>query len=109
MFSSPEYVYQPDDIQNLIKEHKNNLVLQIQYNGYSDSEKITTNDGESDRDYIRVKSYNTSSDHSFWYRYSDDLEHVPQIMNRGTLVYDEYTANINYDNTLGRNSKVIYE
>jgi len=89
MFSSPEYVYQQDDIQNLIKEYKNNLVLQIQYNGYSDSESVEAYDGESDRDYIRVKSYNTTSDHSFWYRYADDSESVPLSMNRGTLVYDE--------------------
>jgi hypothetical protein len=27
MFASPEYVYQPDDIQNIIKDNKNNLIL----------------------------------------------------------------------------------
>mgnify|MGYP006908844302 FL=1 len=27
MFSSPEYVYQPDDVKNIISQNKNNLIV----------------------------------------------------------------------------------
>ena len=35
MFSSPEYVYQSDDIKNLIKTNKNKLQIDVKYNMYS--------------------------------------------------------------------------
>lgn len=35
MFSTPEYVYQSDDIKNIIKSDKNNLFLDVKYNMHS--------------------------------------------------------------------------
>ena len=44
MFSSPEYVYQSDDIRNIIKSDKNNIQIDVKYNMHNHvAQSITIN------------------------------------------------------------------
>lgn len=42
MFASPEYVYQSDDVKNLLNDNKNNLTVQYLYNNDIDTEELSS-------------------------------------------------------------------
>lgn len=62
MFASPEYVYQSDDIKNIIKTDKNNIQLDIKYNMHNNiAKKFEITSGLYVDDWVQNNKPNSSN------------------------------------------------
>ena len=120
MFSSPEYVYQPDDIKNIIQQNKNNIVVQQRYMYKCDTEQgldMYRKIQSSGWKYVRVKTYNDNGDqsaNSYWFRLKDNdaYEFGPNGVRRipeNSWLLDEQAAGANVSKEYSTDSRLIFE
>lgn len=110
MFSSPEYVYQSDDIKNIISQNKNNLIIQHKYNFYCDTEldQDLYTDYINGYKFVRIKTYDNNGDqsaNSYWFRY--DEEETYQFRADGPGMVPAYTWFLDAD-AVGANTSKDY-